>query len=91
MDIGPQAEYFQLLHLAEAAAQSVDDFDFHDDEAQSVGEMESRIREQRTCNLALIHFVRDHLAGIETFLTLPTPVAEEVHERAMKTTRIVET
>lgn len=90
MDIGPHVEYFRLLHLAEAAAKSVHDFDLHDDQ-ESVAEMEARIREQRTCNLALVHFVRDHLAAIETFLTLPTPVAEEVHERAIKATQIVET
>jgi hypothetical protein len=91
MNIVHQAEYFALLHSAEAATRSVDSFDFHDDEDQSVAEMEARIREQRTCNLALIHFVRDHLAAIETFLTLPTSVAEEVHERALKIKRIVET
>jgi hypothetical protein len=91
MDSGSQAEYFRLLKSAQEAADAVAEFDLRDQDPQSVAGMEARLRQQRTCNLALVYYVRDHLTDIEMFLMLPAPVAAQVQGHDDKPARIVET
>lgn len=87
----PQIEYFGFLCQAQEAAHAVAAFVIDEGDSDSVAAIEQLLRRERTCNLALIRYVRDNLTALDAYFILPEPLASQVSSRPNTRQSIVDT